>query len=139
MYINDSIHVKIPNYAPGSKLAKNIGGRGKKAAGRGVLHLDGRRRSKYPAAEKMTMLWMKQRRAKGIRITSRILSAKMRESVLHHQPNNEAARRFKASAGWQKRFMGRYGIVWRRRNDNAKKGVAELLLPVAAFINDLRA
>ena len=63
----------------------------------------------------------------------------MRESVLHHYPNNEAARSFKASSGWQKRFMGRYGIVWRRRNDNAKKGVAELLVPVAAFINELRA
>ena len=66
----------------------------------------------------------------------------MRLSVRHHNgyPNVEAATRFKASGGWLKRFMGRHGIVWRRRNDNAlKKGVAELYNPVGEFINKLRA
>ena len=63
----------------------------------------------------------------------------MRLSVRHHNPNVEAATRFKASGGWLKRFMGRHGIVWCRRNDNAKKGVAELYKPVGEFINKLRA
>ena len=45
---------------------------------------------------------------------------------------------FKASAGWMKRFMGRYGLTWRRKNDNAKLGVEKLVDPCAKFINQLR-
>lgn len=47
--------------------------------------------------------------------------------------------RFKGSAGWMKRFMGRHRIVWRCRNDNATKSVEKLAPLVLKFINSVRA
>jgi hypothetical protein len=34
--------------------------------------------------------------------------------------------------------MARYGLTWRRRNDNAKKSVESLILPLASFLAELR-
>jgi hypothetical protein len=128
----------IADYAP-SALCKiiNKGGRGKKAAGRAVFHvlLNGRRGAKYPAAETQTILWCREQRKKGNKLTTRIMRVKMMQCTAHHYGEGTG---FKASAGWVKRFMARYGLTWRRRNDNAKKSIESLTLPLAAFLSTLR-
>jgi hypothetical protein len=140
--IEDVLERPIADYVPGSDKVKNKGGSGKKVLGRGMLvkrNINGRRAAKYPNAENQTMLWVKRMRGKGTKVTSRLTKAKMRLHVRQHHPGDAAALVFKASAGWLKRFMGRYRLTWRRRNDNATKSVDELMPSVAKFINDLRA
>jgi hypothetical protein len=113
------------------------GGRGKRAAGRRVFSiiLFGRRVAKYPLAEEQTILWCRKQRKQGHKLTTRVARIKMFQCVKHHYGEDTG---FKASAGWMKRFMGRYGLTWRRRNDNAKAGVDTLVQPLATFINELR-
>jgi hypothetical protein len=128
----------ISDYAPDSGKVKNLGGRGKRAAGRGVFHLvlEGRRGAKFPDAEIQTITWCRDRRVKdGLKLTTRMLRAKMLACVRGHYGHDTG---FKASPGWVKRFMARHGLTWRRRNDNAKLGVDKLVGPLAHFINDLR-
>lgn len=140
--IEDVLERAIADYAPGSDKVKHKGGRGKKACGRGVLvarKINGRRAAKYPEAEYQTVLWVKRMRGKGKKVTSRLTKARMRLHVRQQHPDDVSALVFKASSGWLKRFMGRYCLTWRRRNDNATKSVDELIPSVAKFINDLRA
>ena len=133
----------ISDFSPTASKIIHKGGRGVKVPGRGVYviprEITGRRSAKYPAAEQMTLLWVKGMRTQGKKVTSRLIKAKMRVSVRHHNRGDESALAFKASAGWLKRFMGRFRLTWRRRNDNAVKGVKDLVPDVAKFINDLRA
>jgi hypothetical protein len=91
--------------------------------------------TKYPLAETQTIRWCRDQRRKGIKITTRIVRSKMVVCVRNHCGVDTG---FKASAGWMKRFMGRYGLTWRRRNDNAKVPISELVKPCANFITKLR-
>jgi hypothetical protein len=137
--IEEQVGRPISDYAPGSGKVKNAGGRGKRAAGRGLYHfisLEGRRGAKFPLAEEQTITWCRQKRVRdGLKLTTRMLRSKMRACVRAHYGADTG---FKASTGWVKRFMARHGLTWRRRNDNAKVGVEKLVVPLAHFINDLR-
>jgi hypothetical protein len=128
----------IADYTPGANIVINKGGRGVKAAGRGVLATTARREAKYPLAESKTVDWMRGKRKKGIKLTTRIVKGAMKKHVLEVYGGQPQVQAFKASAGWMKRFMGRWRITWRRRNDNAKKSAAELMPAVAKFICRLR-
>ena len=132
----------ISDYLHGAPKSK--GGRGKQAPGRYVFStLKGRRNAKFLAAEQQLFRWFADVRKKGGRVTTKRLRQKMRVFVREHyvDENNSlhaAAKRFKASAGWIKRFLARYNLGWRRRNDSAYKSVPELLNPIRQFINKLR-
>ena len=134
----------IADYAPGASKVVNKGGRGVKAAGRGAkavpAKLTNRRRAKYPLAEldTYTVAWMRRKRKCGTKLTTRLVKGAMKNHVRKGHPDNAEAKAFKASAGWMKRFMGRFRITWRRRNDNAKKSAAQLMPKVAKFIRELR-
>jgi hypothetical protein len=125
----------IADYANGKK-PKNKGGRGKRAPGRGLYRqkLPGRRACKYPLSEEQTLVWCRALRKRGSKLTTRLVRAKM----LFFTRNHYGDVPFKASGGWMKRFMGRYGLTWRRRNDNAKKSTASLVGPMSRWINRLR-
>jgi hypothetical protein len=129
----------IEEFAPGAPPI-TLGGRGNRAPGRGICHareLDRRRNAKYPTAENETIVWAStQRRKRGAKLTTRILSSKMRQCMLNHYPPEAAA--FKASTGWFSRFCARYGLRQRRKNDNAKKPLKTLIPEVALHINQLR-
>jgi hypothetical protein len=112
-----------PDWDGGAGIPRGTAGSHKKAA------------QMHKVAGKRRLLMQHEKKSRG----RRKRWAKMRSSFKHHHPNDEEATRFKASAGWQTRFMARHRIIWRRRNDNAKKGVAELLSPVTKFIHELRA
>jgi hypothetical protein len=81
---------------------------------------------------------MRGKRRKGIKLTTRIVKGAMKKHVLEVYGGQPQVQAFKASAGWMKRFMGRWRITWRRRNDNAKKSAAELMPAVTKFICRLR-
>jgi hypothetical protein len=133
----------ISAFSPGN-IAKNKGGRGHKAPGRGVFHFSllGRRPAKFPEAEERLIGYIREQRKQGHAVRTRQVRAKMLEFVaavnVGHRPLRKDEKEFKASAGWMKRFMARYGLCWRRRNDKATKSVTELVKPVATFINLLR-
>jgi hypothetical protein len=99
------------------------------------MFLQGRRSAKYPLAENQTITWCREQRKKGNKLTTRIVRVKMAACVKNHYGPNTG---FKASSGWMKRFMGRYGLTWRRRNDNAKIPVSSLVGACANFITKLR-
>lgn len=98
----------IEDYAPGKDKVKNMGGRGKKAASRQHLVmpavLTGRRPVKSVDAEAATLAWMRVKRTKGIKLTSRIIKSAMKIKV-RLSANSDVAKVFKASTGWMKRFM----------------------------------
>lgn len=133
----------ISAYGPDVEKIVNKGGRGVKAPGRNCLVIPavlmGRKLAKYPLAEQQTVMWMRARRKKGIKLTTRIAKAAMKLNVRRMYADDDSSLGFKASSGWMKRFMARFGITWRRRNDNATKSAAQLMPSVANFINDLRA
>jgi hypothetical protein len=126
----------ISDYAPGRQI-RNKGGRGKRAAGRWSFHisLNGRRGAKYPLAEEQLITWCRDQRKKGHKLTTRIIRVKMVQFVVNHYGDSTG---FKASTGWTKRFMARYKLTWRRRNDNAKASIESLVGPCANFITSLR-
>ena len=129
---------KISEYAPGCKPI-NKGGRGKRAPGRGVKHLilRGRQGAKYKESEEHLIRWCRAQRKRGAKLTTRLVRAQMFFFTRNLYPLS-ARINFKASAGWMKRFMGRYGLTWRRRNDNARKSTESLLPGLVGFLNDLR-
>jgi hypothetical protein len=135
---------KIADFAPHAAKIIHRGGRGCRAPGRGikVRNITGRRRARYPEAEEEAVAWMRDKRERGIKITARILKGAMKGFVRTLNPQGSAghgaALAFKASSGWMKRFMGRFRISWRRRNDNAKQSAAQLMPPVGNFIRHLR-
>ena len=116
---------------------KNKGRRGRRAPGRHIkaLTLAGRRKAKYPTAEAATITWVRDQRAAGIKVTTRLV----RQKMLREVNKRNGAVLFKASPGWVKRFMGRYGLKWRRRNDKSKRSTESLIRALAAFIIALRA
>ena len=127
----------IADFAPGAVPKKNKGRRGRRAPGRHIkaLTLAGRRKAKYPTAEAATITWVRDQRAAGIKVTTRLVLQKMLREV----NNRNGTVLFMASPGWVKRFMGRYGLKWRRRNDKSKRSTESLIRALAAFINALRA
>jgi hypothetical protein len=144
--IEAAVGEPIYNFAPGltvrtqesAQLRK--GGRGKKAPGKDMysFSLCGRKCAKFAKSEAQLIVWCRDLRKKGTRLTPRMVQPQMRSFVRTHDADTPGASKFKASKGWMKRFMGRFGIVWRRRNDKASKSVEELISPLAAFINRVR-
>jgi hypothetical protein len=130
----------IADFAPDVEVPQR-GGRGKRAPGKATFSvaLPGRRPAKYVLAETQTIEWCRlQRRIKKNKVTTRLLRIHMLKAMRHHYPGGLGSATFKASGGWLKRFMGRYGLKFRRRNDTATKPTAELIPRLCSFINKLR-
>ena len=136
--LEEELGCLISQFAPRVKGDKrmNVGGRGKRAIGRNRARIQQRRPPKFFCAEEQTYKWFLRQRKRGLAVGSRDIRNKMRSSVRDHGYEN--AEGFRASAGWFRRFFARYNMSWRRKNDNACKGLDELLPTVAAFINGLR-
>jgi len=90
-------------------------------------------------AEKQTYTWFMDQRKQGLPVSSRQVRNKMRACVREWKYDAKVnGNEFQASSGWFRRFMVRYHLVFRRKNDNATKSLDELLPSVATFINHLR-
>jgi hypothetical protein len=120
------------------QLPTNKGGRGRKTVGRYIRKLCERRAAKYELAEGKCIIWLRQQRKKGLRVSSKTLRKYMIKQVhkLHQDSPNYL--HFKASQGWLKRFMARHHLCWRMRNDNALKSAEQLAHGVQKFIKELR-
>lgn len=118
---------------------RNKGGRGKKTPGRFVKRAGVRREAKYKNAEASCIEWIRKQRGKGLIVQAKTLRKYMIRQVRKQHADVPGFDRFKASAGWLKRFMGRHKLTWRRRNDNALKSASHLASGVQKFIKSLRA
>lgn len=122
-----------------NKRPPNKGGRGKKTLGRYVFKAGKRRPAKFVNAESACLEWLKKQRMKGLLVQSKTLRKYMIRQVRRFHSDSTGYDRFKASAGWLKRFMARHKLTWRRRNDNALKSADKLAPQVQKFIKELRA
>ena len=98
-----------------------------------------RRPAKYEKAERECVVWIGNQRRRGLRVTSKVLRKKVVKLVRELHSEVAGSEHFKGSAGWMKRFMGRYRMGWRCRNDNATKSAQKLAPSVQNFIKRLRA
>ena len=98
-----------------------------------------RRPAKYEKAERECVVWIGNQRRRGLRVTSKVLRKKVVKLVRELHSEVAGSERFKGSAEWMKRFMGRYRVGWRCRNDNATKSAQKLAPSMQNFIKRLRA
>ena len=101
------------------KHADKVVGFQHRAARLMTLH-KGRKRQ-YASAEVEVFGEYKAKRAKGLRITAKILRALMKRTVRKHY-GDMAADSFKASRHWLGNFARNYSITWRRKTN--KKNVS---------------
>ena len=115
--IEEEVGRRFPATVEGAREAQQArakGGAGVRAPGRGAFVLRGRRPAEFEKAEAQLIIWCRQVRKDGKRLGSQAVRREMRKFASAHY--GEAAKSFKASRGWLKRFMNRYKLTWRRRN-----------------------
>ena len=94
-----------------------------------------------PFSEKLdeTVLeWVHERRSKGLRVSRKLIMKKAEVLYDDMVKNGEPNEPFKASTGWLREFMKRYGLSLRRKTSMAQKDPDQLIDKLAAFVLHVR-
>ena len=101
------------------------------------LCLGGGRNSKFPLAEERTYAWLKEKRALGLRIGPRAVTARMKKEVQDiYGP--AAALLFKASKKWRRNWCRRFSVSLKRKSNKKSLSALQRLPKIVRYLARLR-
>lgn len=99
----------------------------KKAKGSQRKRTDGAGRKPFrKALDESVLEWIHERRAKGLPVSRKLI---MKKAVLIHEDMEKegSTEDFKASVGWLRLLMKRYGLSLRRKTSMAQKDPSQVI------------
>jgi hypothetical protein len=103
---------------------------------RNRMRISAARVGKYDDAEVQTAIDIRAQRTAGLKVSARVIRAKMRVNVTAKY-DAATASTFKASDCWLAAFVSRFGFAWRRATNRKSKTIDDRLPAVRLYLSRL--